>query len=172
MKLRSRRFDIRDYIHHYLLMSTLSHPFSHFLRKSGDVLDQVEVMDVHLGRRDGSDVMLVKTSREDSIRESLNMSVLTLASLSRIEILRPKLLEALVDALPWTSWLDPKDRELFFEDFIQTAQSCHAVSQYEPLEKLLVQWKRSAEIANNPQLLAILNAPRGEDLATPLSRPK
>ncbi len=68
MKLRSRKLDIRDYIHHYLLMSTLSHPFSHFLRKSGDVLDQVEVMDVHLGRRDGSDVMLVKTSREDSIR--------------------------------------------------------------------------------------------------------
>lgn len=172
MNLKIVRFDIRHYIHHYLVMSTLSHPFSHFLRKSGDVLDQIEVMDVHLVRRDGSDVMLVKTSREESIRESLNMSVLTLASLSRIGILRPKLLDALVEALPWISWLDPKDRELFFEDFIQTAQSCHAVSQYEPLEKLLVQWKRSAEISNNPQLLAILIAPRGEDQVIPLSRPK
>jgi len=153
-------------------MSILKHPFSHFLRKSGEVLDQVEMMDVHLNRRDGSDVMLVKTSREKSIRESLNMSVMTLATLARVSALRPKLLDAFVEALPWTSWLNGKDRGLFFEDFIKTAQSCHAVGQYEALEKLLMQWKRSAEISNNPKLVTILNAPRSKELAVTLKRPK
>ncbi len=97
---------------------------------------------------------------------------MTLAALARVSAFRPKLLDALVEALPWTSWLNGKDRELFFENFIQTAQSCHAIGQYEALEKLLAQWKRSAEISNNPVLLEILNSPRGEDALISLSRPK
>ena len=131
-----------------------------------------KVSDIHLDRRDGSDVVLVKATREESIREGLEMSVKTLVTIFRKPVLKPQMLEAFGEALPWTQWLEKADRESFFKDFIQTALACHNTSHYQPLEKCLTEWKRTAEIVNNPDLMETLNGSRGDDRPISLNRPE
>lgn len=153
-------------------MTITQHSFSHFLRSSGSVLEEVERGDVRLDRRDGEDVVLVTAGREDSIRESLDMSVRTLAAVFRSPGLRAPAMTAIVEALPWVGWLSKVDRLEFVDSFLNTSQACRSTGSYEPLKRLLNRWKASAQIVHDPELAALLYADRGDDEEVPLSRPK
>lgn len=166
------KIDIHDYLHKYKPMANVTVNLSHFLRYSGDVLEEVEKKDVHLDRRDGSDVILVKRDREESIRESLEMTVRTLDVVFRKRELRKEMLEAMTEALPWVSWLPAKELSVFFEDFSRTTQTCRATGNYEQLLKLINGWKSSAEIYHDPELLNSLTAARKNDKPVALSRPR
>lgn len=153
-------------------MTITQHPISHFLRSSGSVLKEVEHGDVRLDRRDGEDVVLVSALREDSIRESLDMSVRTLAVVFRSTKMRTSAMSAFVEALPWVGWLSKSDRSEFVDAFLSTSQACRSTGSYEPLKRLLSRWKASAQIVHDPELAALLYADRGDDEEIALSRPK
>ena len=153
-------------------MTIIQHSFSHFLRSSGSVLEEVEHGDVRLDRRDGEDVVLVSARREDAIRESFDMSVRTLAVLFRSVEVRALAMSAFEEALPWVGWLSENERSEFVDSFLSTSQACKSTGNYEPLTKLLGRWKASAQIAHDPELAAILYSDRGKDEAISLSRPK
>ena len=153
-------------------MTITQHSFSHFLRSSGSVLEEVEHGDVHLDRRDGEDVVLVSSRREDSIRESLDMSVRTLAVVFRSPEMRTSAMSAFVEALPWVGWLSKADRSEFIDSFLSTSQACRSTGSYEPLKRLLSRWKASAQIVHDPELAALLYADRGDDEEISLSRPR
>ena len=153
-------------------MATTEHTFSFMLRNSGDVLTEVEHADVRLDRRDGSDVLLVTESREDSIRDSLDIAVRVLDRVLDSRKLRSATIDAFVETHPWVGWLSIADRAEFIDSFIATTQACRSTGGYGPLEKLLRRWKASAQIIHNPELVAILTADRGEDVAVLLKRPK
>lgn len=152
-------------------MTIAEHSLSHFLRGSGSVLVEVEHGDVRLNRRDGEDLVLVSAGREDSIRESLDMSVRTLSAVFRSSEFRPSAMEAMVEALPWIGWLSNADRSEFIDSFLAITQACRSTGSYEPLKNLLERWKTSAQIAHDPMLLEILHADRGVDEEISLSRP-
>ena len=152
-------------------MTTTKHTFSFMLRNSGDVLTEVEHTDVLLDRRDGADLLLVTESREDSIRDSLDITVRALSNVFASQKLRPAAIEAFVESHPWVSWLPPADREEFIDLFILTARACRSTGGYGPLEKFLKRWKVSAEIVHTPELAALLTEDRGEDEAVLLKRP-
>ena len=105
------------------MTTTTKHTFSYLLRNSGNVLTEVEHADVLLDRRDGADLLLVTESREDSIRDSLDITVRALSSVFASQALRPAAIEAFVESHPWVSWLSPADREEFIDSFILTAQA-------------------------------------------------
>ena len=153
-------------------MATTEHTFSFMLRNSGFILTEVEHADVRLDRRDGADVLLVTESREDSIRDSLDITVRAFSRVLNSQKLRGGAIDAFVETHPWVGWLSVADREEFIDSFIATAQACHSTGGYGPLEKLLKRWKASAQIVHNPELAALLTADRGEDEAVLLKRPK
>lgn len=153
-------------------MTIIQHSFSHFLRSSGSVLEEVEHGDVRLDRRDGEDVVLVTARREEAIRESFDMSVRTLSVLFKSAEIRPLAMSAFEEALPWVGWLSDSDRAEFVDSFLSTSQACKSTGSYEPLTKLLSRWKVSAQIVHDPELVAILYSDRGKDEAISLSRPK
>ena len=154
------------------MTTTTKHTFSYLLRNSGDVLTEVEHADVLLDRRDGADLLLVTESREDSIRDSLDITIRALSSVFASRKLRPVAMEAFVESHPWVSWLSPTDREEFIDSFILTAKACRSTGGYGPLEKFLNRWKASAQIVHTPELSSLLTADRGEDEAVLLKRPK
>lgn len=153
-------------------MTIAQHTFSYMLRNSGDVLSEVELIDVKLDRRDGSDVILVTESREGSIRDSLDITIRTMGRVLDSPTLRPEVIDAFVEVHPWVGWLSVGDREEFIGSFISTAKACHSTGGYGPLEKMLKRWKASAQIIHDPELAALLTADRGVDEAFVLRRPK
>ena len=153
------------------MATTTKHTFSYLLRNSGHVLTEVEHADVLLDRRDGADLLLVTESREDSIRDSLDITVRALSGVFASQALRPAAIEAFVESHPWVSWLSPSDREEFIDSFILIAKACRSTGGYGPLEKFLNKWKVSAQIVHTPELAALLAADRGEDEAVLLKRP-
>ena len=153
-------------------MSDIKHTFSHFLRNSGEVLSAVEHGDVLLDRRDGADLLLVTESRENSIRESLDITTRALARMLAHEELREESQAVFVETLPWIGWLSTSDQEAFLDSLLATSQACRATGGYGPLEKLLSSWKASARIVHDPELASYLNADRGLDNEVALARPE
>jgi len=153
------------------MKTATKHTFSYLLRNSGDVLTEVEHVDVLLDRRDGADLLLVTESREDSIRDSLDITIRALSTVFASEKLRPAAMDAFVESHPWVSWLSPADREEFIDAFILTATACRSTGGYGPLEKFLNRWKASAQIVNTPELATLLAADRGKDEAILVKRP-
>ena len=97
----------------------------------------MEHADVLLDRRDGSDLLLVTESREDSIRDSLDITIRALSTVFASRKLRPATMEAFVESHPWVSWLSPVDREEFIDSFMLTTKACRSTGGYGPLEKFL-----------------------------------
>jgi hypothetical protein len=149
----------------------MTRSFSQMLKHSGDVLSELEHADVLLHRRDGEDVMMVAHHRESAVRDSLSMAVRSLAAVLADDALAERAMAALSDVMPWTAWLSESDRADFAAAFVSTAMACHETDDYEPLARLLVRWKSSAEIAHDPHLAALLVADRGPDELIELVRP-
>ena len=152
-------------------MTIAEFTFSYMLRNSGEVPDAVEHADVRLERRDGADLLVGTVAREEAVRDSLDMASRVLALMLSDERLAGEVVDAMKEALPWVGWLDDADRREFADAFVRTASACRDIGQYGPMVKLLNQWKASAEIAQSPELEALLTAPRGKDKRVALSRP-
>jgi len=152
-------------------MTIAEFTFSYMLRNSGEVLDVVEHADVRLERRDGSDLLVGTVAREEAVRDSLDMASRVLALMLSDERLAGEVMDAMKEALPWVGWLDDADRREFADAFVRTASACRDTGQYGPMAKLLNRWKASAEIAQSPELEALLTAPPGKDKRVPVSRP-
>ena len=85
--------------------------------------------------------------------------------------LEARAMAGIEQALPWVTWLVPEDRLEFATSFVRTVRACHDIGNYEPLTRLLGRWKASAQIANDPELVASFNADRGVDEIVRLARP-
>lgn len=151
-------------------MTIAEHSFSYLLRNSGQVLDEVEHGDVLLERRDGPSVVLGTVRREQAVRDGLDLAAHALASVLRDPSLAATAVAALEEALPWVGWLDASDRVEFATAFVRTAQACHDTGGYEPLARMLNRWKASAQIANDPEVAALLTTDRGDDSPVRLAR--
>jgi hypothetical protein len=152
-------------------MTVAAHTVSFMLRNSGDVLAEVELGDVLLERRDGSNVVMSTVRREQAVRDGLDMAARALGSVLRDPALGARAVAALEDALPWVGWLNVEDRGEFGEAFVRTSRACHDTSNYEPLVRLLHRWKVSAQIVNDPELAALLSRADETDAPVPLTRP-
>src|SRR5215218_8722794 len=107
---------------YHMTSATLERNLSDFLRKSGDVLEEVDHHDVLLRRRDGHDVLLVRADREQTIREAVDLSSALLARMAREHT--AELAETLSEVLPWIEFLPEDDRREFAAEFIATARAC------------------------------------------------
>lgn len=151
-------------------MTVSEHTLSYMLRNSGAVLEEAQYRDVVLTRRDGDDLFLTPLARHRGVQESLGI----LARLVRAALQHPETRVAigrwLFDELPWTVFLPDDEREEFLDTFVRTAAACVQTEDYEPLLRILSDWKGTAEIYANPGVKEVLDEHhRGPGL--PLRRP-
>ncbi len=152
-------------------MTIAEHTLSFMLRNSGDVLEDVELGDVRIVRRDGSDLFMGTVRREQAVRDSLELAARALSEVLAVPELEARAMAGIEQALHWVTWLAPEDRVEFATTFVRTVRACHDTGNYEPLTRLLGMWKASAQIANDPELAASFNADRGVDQIVRLARP-
>jgi hypothetical protein len=141
--------------------ATVERNFSDFLRKSGDVLREVEDHDVLLRRRDGADLMLVRADREEVVRDTVGLSSGFMSWFARAHA--RELVAGLPEVLPWLRFLPDGDRETFSRELVETLEACISLDSYDRLGVLLHQWRNTAYVWSRPELLQALRTDHADE---------
>ncbi len=152
-------------------MAPTEHTLSFLLRNSGAVLAEAQQRDVVLHRRDGEDLLLSPLARERGVRDSLGIAARVLKAVLAEGDTRSAVAVRVVDELPWTHFLPSDDRERFLDEFATTAAACVETETFEPLARLLRDWRATAEIYATPEMRTVMDS-RHEGVAIPLRRPQ
>lgn len=152
-------------------MALAEHSLTHMLRNSGDVLAELDEHDVVIRRRDGEDLYISVRSREGSLQEALHVLGILLASLTDEPDIARRIVDAMADSLPWTSFLPEPERAEFLADLARVSAACVELQSYEPLGHVINSWRATADVYANPELMKLLRKHhRGPTF--PLRRPQ
>lgn len=151
-------------------MATAEHTLSFLLRNSGAVLEEARHGDVVLHRRDGEDLYLATATRERAVRDGLGVAARVLRAVLRDEATRAAVARELARELAWAHFLPLRDREHFLDEFAHVAAACAEAEAYEPLVRLLGDWKATAEAYASPAVRAVLDEAH-QGPGVPLPRP-
>ncbi|MEV7542764.1 hypothetical protein [Streptomyces sp. NPDC089915] len=117
---------------------------------------------LRLRRRGAGDLALMRLDRMERDASVVDFTSRLLAGLLRTEntdVLR----QALPDALPWITFLPDGDVDALLSELVDTARGAAALENLAPIASLLTQWRHSAEIYADPELLAALTRePEGD----------
>jgi hypothetical protein len=118
--------------------------------------------DVRVRRRDGASLLL---TREDRTMASAEGAVSAVRALRNIVARVPATMiaEALRDEFPWLDLLPVETLPEFVADFVKAAQVSAELEQWSVLAQLLREWKATAAIYADPELLDQLTRPLDED---------
>ena len=148
-------------------MSTTRVSWSEMQRNASKVARALDDGDVVLERRDGDDVRVIPVPRFDELLEALGAS----AALARAGLGERGATEVLLDVFPWAKYLSEGGRQEFAEELITSLQSSAAFEHGGPFITTVIQWRNTAEVWADPELLARLSAP-AEIPADPIPVPR
>ncbi len=151
--------------------ATSERNFSELLRKSGDVLDEVDRHDVLLRRRDGHDLLLVRADREETVRDAVGAASSVLALMARTHL--REMADGLPEALPWLRMLPSDDLRQFTKEFVEIAEACGSLGAFDRLGLLLSEWRNTAYAWSRPEVLQALQADHaGDGFDEPVNSPR
>lgn len=117
---------------------------SDFLRRSGDVLEDLDDGDVVLRRRDGEDVVLTTVPRDRAVRDASRLVAEVLVEALEDPPLRAHLGEAAGRSVPWLDLIDPPDRAASLLRIARALMTWEELGTAEPLERALEAARRRA----------------------------
>ncbi len=145
-------------------------PFSELLHHPAATAQRLDrVRGLRLRRRDAEDLALVRMTQFDQ-----DTAVVDFATRLVVSLLQSgdsvAVRGALLDALPWATFLPVRDVDLMVVELIGAARGAVAVENLAPIATLLKQWRNTAEIHADPALYAVLTREPEGDLG-PVPRP-
>jgi len=96
-------------------------------------------------------------------REVIELTANLLSSLVHHANGHALLQELLPEILPWTRFLPAIDRQNLIQEFTEVTGAAASIGNVAPIAQLLIEWRHTAEVHADPELQALLSAPRGED---------
>jgi hypothetical protein len=139
-------------------------PFSELLHHPAATADRLDdVRALRLRRRDADDLALMRIEQLERDGTVLKFAAHLLASLVRTEnfdLIR----RLLPDALPWVTFLPEEDFELFVTDLISVSRGAADLANLAPVAVLITQWRHTAEVHADPDILAIVTSETEGDL--------
>ena len=142
--------------------------FTELLRSPNAVTRRVADGDVVIRRRDDEDLVLTTVSREEARAESLDVMGRLFADALQDEVVRTHIMRR--SALPWTRFLPPADRDLFYVELFECVAGALELGTMAPVAQLLSEWRATAAIHADPELVARMRRPDVSEGA-PVSRP-
>ena len=113
--------------------------------------------DVRVKRRDGADLLLTREDRASAVGEGL---LTTARTLRRALEIAPTVVERiLLDEYPWLGQLPQDGLREFADDFVRAAQAAADLGRWEVLAQTLREWKATAVIYTDPELVDTLTRP-------------
>lgn len=127
---------------------------------------------VLIRRRSKADPDLLLQTAERA-RQEFDLAVMVtqlLRSLIRIDsAARSQIAAALPEVYPWVRFLPEHDAERFAGELLRVLEAAESVHAPQPVHQLVAEWRHTAEIHADPELLAALHAEPGDfgDVAEP-----
>ena len=149
-------------------MEVVERPFSDLLRHPNDVVAELAEHDVLLRRRNAPALRLIRADHHTDRTQALESTARLLRNIAAHS--PAALSEALLDAFAWAKFLPRDARDRFAQELIDTLLAAATVDVYAPVAQLVREWKSTAEIHADPELLRRLTGPI-EAAGHPVPRP-
>lgn len=140
-------------------MDSGRYTLSHFLRRSGEVLEAVDDGTVVLTRRDGEDLVLDSVSRVDALRAALELLAELALEAIRATDVRRELAVGLGSTSRWTAVLSQEERARLLQDVARAAAEASGHGSTRPLIGELDRWRCAARIRAERPISAHLTRP-------------
>ncbi|MGH3933116.1 MAG: hypothetical protein ACRDTF_24435 [Pseudonocardiaceae bacterium] len=139
-------------------------PFTEFIQRPTAATGRLAtVRALRLRRRNADDLVVMFAARAEREREVVELAARLLSSLVRHDNGHALLQELLPEVLPWVRFLPAVDRRVLIDEFTDVTEAATSVDNVAPIAQLLVEWRHTAEVHADPELRALLSAPRSED---------
>ncbi len=123
--------------------------------------------DVRVRRRDGAALLLTREDRASSTAEGAATAARALRNL--LAHMDPQTAAAaLVEEFPWADVLPQPDRAQFVTDFVRAFQASAEMGQWTPLAQTVREWKTTAAVHADPELVEQLSSPVKDDFGAVL----
>jgi hypothetical protein len=138
-------------------------PFSEFPHRPRAAADRLDVVRaLRLRRRDAGDLALIRMEQLDRDGVVVDLTARLLAGLVRSQP-REAVRTALLEALPWATFLPDADIDRLLAELVAVAQGAASLANLSPVAVLLAQWWHTAEVYADPVLLEIISRePEGD----------
>ncbi|GAA4717404.1 hypothetical protein [Promicromonospora umidemergens] len=144
-------------------------PFSDLLRHPTETADRLRTSRaVRLRRRGAGDLVLMSADRADAEHEVIELVARLLVTIAQSQ--RASLADLLPGALPWMRFLPHADAETMTAEFIDAAEAAAALGNTAAINRLVVEWRHTAEVHADPDLRRALADPELGDFG-PVDRP-
>ncbi|MGO1049374.1 hypothetical protein [Crossiella sp. CA198] len=115
-------------------------------------------------RGDDEDLVLVTASRAAEVREVVSTTTaLFVALMQHSAEVRDLVTDVMPTAFPWVRFLPREDVRAFVVELVEILEAANSLGNPAPVVQLITEWRHTAEIHADPELLAILRKD-GEDL--------
>lgn len=144
--------------------------FSTFLRDPKTVTAHLDHGDVVIERRDGGDIVLRTTEREERERRAIGFLSWALARSNAEELAAH--LGSEEGPLPWVRYLPAEDRQQFVRDAAEALRTAADLGSYAAFDLTVEQWRHSAEVWADPDLAEALTHPVKKPFGKRVVRPR
>jgi hypothetical protein len=118
--------------------------------------------DVRVRRRDGVALLLTREDRANTTAEGAVAAARALRNL--LAHMDPQIAAAaLADEFAWADVLPQPDRAQFVTDFVRAFQASAEMGQWTPLAQTVREWKATAAVHADPELVQQLSSPLNGD---------
>jgi hypothetical protein len=140
-------------------------PFTDLLRSPAATTDRLRRdRAMRLRRRDDEDLVLMRADRATDEAEVVDFTARLLSELLRDgDDGTAAIRRVLPRVLPWTRFLPEGSADLITAELVEVAQASQALNTVIPVAQVLVEWRHTAEVYADPQLLEELTRERGGD---------
>lgn len=110
-------------------------------------------------RRGDADLILTTVARASQDREVVDVAARLLRAVMGNPVMRSHhLLDVLPEVFPWIRFLPDEDRPVFAQELIDVMDASRDLNTPAPLVQLITEWRHTAEVYTDPDLLAALRA--------------
>jgi hypothetical protein len=149
--------------------------FSDLLQRPNETVEKLKssrrrALRVHR-RGSEDDLVLTTIDRAAEEHDVVDLAVRVLRAVMSDPVLRSHtLLDILPQIFPWSMFLPGDARIAFAQELVDVMEASADLGVSAPVLTLIAQWRNTAEIYADPELLAILRSPRGGDFG-PVPKP-
>jgi hypothetical protein len=111
-------------------------------------------------RRDDEDLVLTTASRAEQDLEFASATTrMFVALMSHDDGVRTLVTEVMPEAFPWVRFLPTEDVRAFVVELVETMKAAEGLDNPAPVIQVITEWRHTAEVHADPELLAILRQP-------------
>lgn len=112
---------------------------------------------IHRRGKDVEDLVLTTASRAEQASEVVSATTrMFVALMQRDDQARSLVVDVIPEAFPWVRFLPTEDVRAFVLELVEVLRAAESVGNPAPVAQVITEWRHTAEIHADPELVAVL----------------